>query len=387
MEVRKKAIHRVKNGDQKGRAQAPFEVATIIPAPRARKPSGFSETPPALDPSITQVFLPVEHGEKESIRRLARKVGRDVDIVSSQLVYKPAILGGATVRFVDRKRKIDEQVDKILLVAAPEDVGSVNWKNAEEPPINFRDLSTSPERVSPDVGTLFAPAPKQANSAREIRRISKNLDDWLYYNSRLPVRVHLDLGIFQQPGESERQFIIRLQQAARERRDEDVDKLEEKYGRKLDKMAKKKRKLELELVADEKEYEARKREEMVGVGETVLSFFMGRRRTSAATTIARRRRMTSKVKLDIQETKEEMVELKEDITKIESELTESVNEITRKWDEALDDLTTEELKPRRSDVNVQVLALAWLPFWLITYDDEEFPRITTIPAYPHSEST
>lgn len=385
MEVQKKVIQREKIEDRFVQTKASLTFATPPPSPRARKPPGFSATPPALDPSVTQVFLPVEHGEHESISQLARQVGQDVDVESSQLIYKPAIFGAATVRFVDRKRKIDEQVETILLATAPEDMGSVSWEDAETPPIRLSDLSTDPDRVSPDQGTFFAPIPEQVNSAQEIRRISKNLEDWLYYNSHLTVRVHPDLGIFQQPGESERQFIIRLQQAARERRDAEVDKLEEKYARQLDKLEIKMRKLERGLAADETEYEARKREEMVGVGETVLSFFIGRRRTSAATTIARRRRMTSKVKMKIEETKEEITELKEDIVKIEGELKASVNEITRKWDEALDDLTTEELKPRRTDVNMQLLALAWLPFWMITYDDG-FPRITTIPAYPHSKT-
>ena len=97
--------------------------------------------------------------------------------------------------------------------------------------------------------------------------------------------------------------------------------------------------------------------------------------------------MTSKVKMKIEETREEITELKEDLVKIEGELKEAVNEITRKLEKALDDLTTEELMPRRTDVNVRLLALAWLPFWLITYDDGGFPRVTTIPAYPHSENT
>jgi len=120
---------------------------------------------------------------------------------------------------------------------------------------------------------------------------------------------------------------------------------------------------------------------MVGAGETVLSFFMGRRRTSAATTIARRRRMTSKAKMEIEETKEEITEMKDDIANLEGKLKEAVEEITRKWEEAPDDLITEELKPRRTDVKTQLVALAWAPFWLLTYKEGLVPQTTTIPAY------
>jgi DNA anti-recombination protein RmuC len=160
-----------------------------------------------------------------------------------------------------------------------------------------------------------------------------------------------------------------------------VDQLEGKFAKGLDRLETKQRKLERDLVADEAEFEARKREEIVGVGETVLSFFMGRRRTSAATTIARRRRMTSKVKMDIEDTKEEIAELKEDAAEMERELKEAVNEITDRWEKAPNELVAEELKPRRMDVNVHLVALAWAPFLMFTYTEGNLYGTITRPAY------
>ena len=129
------------------------------------------------------------------------------------------------------------------------------------------------------------------------------------------------------------------------------------------------------------EYEARKREEMVGVGETVLSFFMGRRRTSAATTIARRRRMTTKVKMEIEETKEEIDEIKEETEKLENELKNQVDEIVNKWEKAQNYLTTKEIKPRRKDVRIQLVALTWIPIWFIKHRAGKFQKISKIFAY------
>jgi hypothetical protein len=47
----------------------------------------------------------------------------------------------------------------------------------------------------------------------------------------------------------------------------------------------------------------------------------------------------------------------------------------------LDDLTIEELHPCRTDVDVRLVALAWLPLWLVTYDDGIRSREATIAAY------
>jgi len=382
MADRKKEIEDARARISLKQTRAALEFSEQRPTPLALE---LSKTQPILSPSVTKVFLPLEMGGQEAIRQLIKQVGRDANVEKARLVYQPMLLSSATVRFFDRKRRIDEQIEKIMLAPAPEDVGGVDWSRAETLPIRFGSFLSGSEPVGPDQGPFFSPVPEQVNSARELRRFGKDLTDWLYYNDRLTVKAHLDLDIFQQPSESESHFLARLHQAARERRDTEVDKLEDRYATRLDKLEAGMRKLERDLIADEAEYEARKREEMVGAGETVLSFFMGRRRTSAATTIARRRRMTSKVKMEIEETKEEIDELKEEIIETEGELKEAVEEITGRWENAPKETVTEEIKPRRVDVKVNIIALAWTPHWRVIYTDGRLSRTTTIPAYPRAE--
>ena len=66
---------------------------------------------------------------------------------------------------------------------------------------------------------------------------------------------------------------------------------------------------------------------------------------------------------------------------MEEELAAQVQEITARWEGAHSALVREELKPRRSDVDVQTVTLGWAPFWQITYDDGSRERTTTLPAY------
>ena len=79
--------------------------------------------------------------------------------------------------------------------------------------------------------------------------------------------------------------------------------------------------------------------------------------------------------------------LSDEIAELESELESNAREVSRKWADLLDDLTTEEIRPRRTDVDVRILALAWLPFWLITYDDDVRSLEATIAAYSIPEAT
>ena len=304
------------------------------------------------------------------------------DVESMQLVYEPAVIGMGEVRFVDRKRNINQQSNKTLLALVAEERHNIDWGSAEILALNLNDLVNEPEQVASEQGPFFAPVPAAVNSAKELKSLEKELSDWLYYNIHLKIKVHQELGLFQNPDETERAFKIRLQQAARERRDEEVDKLAAKYESRISSLETKLHKEERELAEDEAEYQGRKQEELIGIGESIFGFFSGRRKsTRVLSRAASKRRMTSQAKSDIEESQEVIAELKEDIAELEAELKESADEITRKWADLLGEMTEEELTPRRTDVNVRLVTLAWQPFWRITYSDGPGSRISSIPAY------
>jgi hypothetical protein len=285
------------------------------------------------------------------------------------------------VRFVDRKRNINEQVSQVLLAPPPSDLGGLDWERAENLNLRLDQLVDTRPPTTAEQGPFFTPAPESANSPQELKELARSLEDWLYYHSRLTLTVHPELNLFRCPAEGERAFNIRLQQVARERRDAEVDALTDKYRTRVERLEAKLRKEERELISDEAEYEARKSEARLTMGETALSFLMGRRRTRGISTVATKRRLADKAKLDAEETRQEIEDVEEEIAELEGELGAAVKEITDKWVDLLDDLTTEELHPRRTDVDVRLVALAWLPSWLITYNDGVRTREATVAAY------
>ena len=102
---------------------------------------------------------------------------------------------------------------------------------------------------------------------------------------------------------------------------------------------------------------------------------------SAAAELAERRQAEDNIEV-VRQNVVDMVEKQEKY----DELEEEAGEITQKWDDLMDDLETEELEPRRTDVDVQLVALAWMPSWLITYDDGGHTRTVAIPAHPQEET-
>lgn len=364
---------------------APTSTSAALESPgAAAAPNGFYPTPPTLDPAVSQVYVPIAVDDRAALRTINAELGAPVTPQSVQLVFEPAVLGGASVRFMDRKRKIDQREEKLLIAPLSEGVTTAEWDEAELLDLSIRALRRQPESVDAVFGPFFADAPEQANRASKLDRMKSDLSDWLYYNSRLSVQGHNDLGIYQTPGERERDFKIRLQQAAREQRDAEVEKARKQLANQLDKLQVRLRKEEQEYEAAKADHAARKQQEVIGIGETVLSWVLGGRSMRGLSTAASKRRMTARAGQEVEQAERELAEVKTDIAAIEAQIKEQTEAITLKWANLLDDLTSDEITPRRADVDVQLIALAWLPSWLIRYDDGITTRTSRVSAYASS---
>ncbi len=99
----------------------------------------------------------------------------------------------------------------------------------------------------------------------------------------------------------------------------------------------------------------------------LLGMFGRRRSTTGASRAARRRRLTTTAKADIVESEEEIERLQAEIEEMREEMQEEAEVIADKWTAALDEIETYAVRPRRSDVDVQVVALSWVPYWEIGY--------------------
>ncbi len=164
------------------------------------------------------------------------------------------------------------------------------------------------------------------------------------------------MNLTQGNNEDERTFIIRLRDAARELRDAEVKKIQDDYEEKIDRVETKMRSLERGLQSDKDEVQARKREEYVGVGETLLGFFIGRKRTTGITTASRRRRMTEKAEDEAEEKTAKIGDLKKDIDELESDLKHAIDKVTYRWENVEKTVSVVELKPKIGDVQTKSIS-------------------------------
>jgi len=366
-----------------GVAPAPPAVVQPTPAAATRAKSAaapasaFATSPPALPPSVEQIFLPASKTASAAERDIADRVSGTVEAQSRNLLYVPAILGMGRVHFVDQRRNVNEAQDFALLAPAPEGAAVLAWDQAQPLDLEPRDLRGSPE---PDA--YFDEVPESVNGARKISGLKKPLSDHLYHNSRLTLLHSPALDAYSQPGESEREFRMRLQQTAREKRDAEVDEVNARYEKRLDTLQDRLRSAEAALATKEADVSARKTETLVTVGESVVGMFLGRRSTRVASRAMSKHRQAKLAKIKLGEAEAKVEDLQQDIEKLEEELREQAEAIRDRWEDALVEFEEAAIKPRRTDVQISLFGLAWAPHWQIAYREQGgVTRTELVPAY------
>ncbi len=348
---------------------APAAPATAAAAPTvaavAPQPAGRAAMAPGLPPDVPQVYLPTRRSKYQALGDLESRLGFKLNVTGSTLRYDAQILGMAAINFVDDKRNVREQQELAMLVAAPSGSGLVRWDQASPLDLGHDDLASQPEEEA-----TFGETPATINTARKLTALSSDLADYLFRNQSYPLFFSPSLKVYSEPGEDERAFKIRLQQVAREQRDGEVDKLAGKYETKLKSLQEKLRREEIELQKDQTAYDARKQQEMLSAGDSLLSLFGGRRRvTSALGSASQKRQMTARAKQEVIESQETIARLNQEIADLQAELEGISQSAADRWNDALNQIEPYAVRPRKSDVSVQRLAVAWTPQWLVTFQD------------------
>jgi len=313
----------------------PAEVSTGSAAP-----VGTSAGRPVLPPEVPQVFLP------------GRGEGRST--------HHPFALGMARVHFVDDRRGVTHR--EVLALMAPVEDGPPDWHAAEPQAIDERDLVDAPEVEE----ARYATPGSEAADPKAWRAWEKDLADALYRDRRLELWESSRLGLVSRPGESEGEFRGRLGHALREARDEAVEALRERFAQRLESKREQVVRAEQAVEREGEQAEDAKRRAWLNAGSSLLGAFLGRKRLSATNMrragsalsgFSRSRDQAGDV-----ERAAETVELRRSqLAELEAKLEEEIAELHDRFAPESEELETVTVRPRRSDVEVRRVALAWVP--------------------------
>jgi outer membrane murein-binding lipoprotein Lpp len=265
-----------------------------------------------VPPEVQQQFIPARSGP-----------------AGATLVYEPRVLGAAKVRFTDPKSGLDTTSDLVYLAPISDGAVPIDWDNAEATSIPLTDLEKSPA-ASAQFGAL-PPAAAQAKSYNAWR---SDFAGWLFRNATLDLR-----------------------QAGREQRDALVARIRAQYAPKVQRLEERIRNAQQVVEREQGQARSAQLQTAISVGATVLGSLLGRKRISAtslgrATTAARGVGRTIDQQQDVGRARADVGAAQAELASLNQELEQKLG--------ALDSIA---IRPTKSNIAVEILALAWVPFW------------------------
>jgi hypothetical protein len=281
---------------------------------------------------------------------------------SSGLVYRPALLGVARLHYIEKKAGVDYWETLALLRPIGDEVPDDVWEDGKQLTDQIPELDKSPE-----AGATFAALPGSLARAKSYVEWAKSLKSYLYRERKLTIWTCPELKAYGRPEETARDFRMRLAQAAREKRDADIEALRAKFGPRRTSLEKRMRQAQERLEAEQAQASKSTWDAAVSIGTSMLDAFTGRKTWSktnvskagaaakAAGRAAQKRAEAGSAQALVDMLNEEYVDLE---TEFQAEL--ELIKATRSPD--LLKIVPLELTPRKGDLTVERVVLAWTPW-------------------------
>ena len=316
-------------------------------APDPVSKTGVSTQPPALPPGLKQFYVPT----------------RGSAPADSKLLYQPRLIGAAKIHYSNTRAKVDTSQSMVYVTPITDNAIPVVWENAETMDVPATDLEKSP-RGSAQFSTL----PSTASQAKNYSDWEKDFGTWLYGSQRLDLLQSPSLKVNSNPGEDERDFRIRLQQMAREQRDDLIEALREKYASKLATLQERKRKAEQTVEKQAEQAKKAKMDTALSFGATLLGAFTGRKvlsqgNISKAKSAMRGISKSADESQDVKRAQDTVEAIDEQIADLNTQFEADTAELESKIDPLTETLETLSIKPKKTDIQVQLTTLTWVPYW------------------------
>ena len=321
--------------------------------------SGDQPLGPSVLPESDPVHVAKEQGPEPSIPPDIKKgYLRLIDYHKdpTHMTYQPCLWASAQLHYYDARKKIDATEKLVWLIPFQNGPVPLQWPYR----ISFSDKhgEMASQAVQP---AFFIDPPSAALRAGNYREWEQEFKTRLIQEHRLELFKSAALGIVSQPDEDERDFIIRLDQVGREKRDQEVTLLRQKYEKKLVSMESKILSATSRLQTEQEQAKQQKLNVAIHIGTTLLGAFLGRKTSrglvSKTGTTLRSASRIQKESSDV-ELAEKLLNYQQQYQELEQELQKEIEKIEN---ELLNNKDIERLSMRPRSVNVELVCFAWRP--------------------------
>jgi len=302
---------------------------------------------PALPTGVEAFYLPV--------RRPAAQ--------GATLVYRPRLYGAARLAFTDARLKLEGSQEVSHLTEITEAAVPVDWTDG----LALQVASSELTRAAPAAGA-YADLPATAGKAKNYAAWNRLYKTWLAEAQTLTLFRSADGKLVSRPGESEGYFRVRLQQSQHEHRDEQLEKLRAKYAPRLQTLKDRVRRAEHAVAREREQASEQKVGAAISVGSTLVGALMGRKALSQTTvgragTAARSLSRSARQAEDVDRAEESLGAVQQQLKDLEAEFEAESSQLKQGADVLTAPLEQVEVRPKKTGITVQVVALVWAPHW------------------------
>jgi hypothetical protein len=214
----------------------------------------------------------------------------------------------------------------------------------------------------------FFPLPASAGKAKSYADWNRDFGSWLFRTQKVELLKSPSAKEISEPGESERDFRVRLQQAGREQRDKAAGALRQKYASKVATLQDRIRRAEQRKEKQQVEARSSQVQAAISVGASILGAFLGRKTISAAnigraTTAIRSAGRVMKESQDVGVAEDNLAVLQQQLADLEAQFTSESETLAAATDPLAEKLDPISIKPTKANIAVKLVALAWTPHW------------------------
>jgi hypothetical protein len=324
--------------------------------------SDGSLTKPALPAGIREYFLPQNYSLPEAFQYAKKSMPSQAMIQG--IIYRPSLLAAAQVRLLDRKYGVDSEIAKAVLVDVLDRRGVVRWDD-----FSYAGPSLDKVETGPVQGARFGAMEAPLNDAKLMTALQKDFTDWIFRNSEVTARANLKLKVFGGPDITQAEFMKACSDAARDGRDAELEKKASAIDKKIRSVEDKLAKEERELRQDEEDLRNRNIETGLSGAETVAGLFGLGRKKSLSTSVSKYR-MAQNAKEEVQESEDAIAQYKKDLADLQRQREDIAAEVNNSWGSVVNDISEVSIKPKKTDIYVNLFGVAWKPYYIVQAGDE-----------------
>jgi hypothetical protein len=281
----------------------------------------------------------------------------------ARLVYRPALLAAARVRYADRAAEVDRWESVYALAPLADPAPADAWDAAE--------LLAAPPALAADADprAAYAALPAEAARPASYARWARALGPGLKRRCRLELFRAPALRRVSRAGQSEAEFRAELAQAAREQRDREVEKLRARFAPQLARLEDRLRAARARVESERDQHSQRRLETAVSVGATVLGALFGRKLGSSTTvgraaTAARGAGRMARERADVARAEDRVETLEAELQALQARFDAEAGGLGGRVEAPALAVEPHPLAPREVDAAPDAVTLVWTPWWL-----------------------